>query len=263
MESVTTVLGRRIRRLREKAGLTQTELGTLVLSNKTTISDIELGHQAPRLAFVEKLEKALNADGVLHELYNLVNIGIQESVVVADVERDAIALTDWESRVMPGLLQTSDYMRAAMSTSVPASRLDREVTIRLARQKVLRTLVSGWFVLGEPVLRWAYGDPEVMRGQLAHLESIATMPNIGIQVMPYTHTRHPGGDGPLRVVEYRDKPGIWFTEGPRSGRMSDDRQEVMQAMHSLNQVRAAALPVHESVEYIRHIRETTYEQPMA
>lgn len=259
MESVTLVLARRIRRMRDKAGLTQTELGTLILSNKTTISDIELGHQVPQIAFIEKLERALDADGVLLELYNLLNIGIQESAVVADVERDALALTDWEMRAMPGLLQTPDYMRAQMRPSLSEVRVDREVAIRLGRQKVLKQLLSGWFIIDESILMRTFGGKDVMRDQLVKLEQIAELPNIHIQVIPFTVTDHPGPDGPLRVVEYRDKSSVWFTEGPRSGRVSDDREEVIQATNSLNIIRAAALSVSNSAEFIREIRESRYE----
>jgi hypothetical protein len=77
--------------------------------------------------------------------------------------------------------------------------------------------------------------------------------------MPHSATRHPGGDGPLAVIEYRDKPGLWLTEGSRSGRMSDDRSEVARSAHDLNLIRAAALPTHESIDFIRNIRETSYE----
>jgi len=86
------------------------------------------------------------------------------------------------------------------------------------------------------------------------------MPNISVQVMPFRNTRHTGGDGPLSVIEYRDKPAVWFTEGRISGRMSEDRTEVLQAQYALSTIRAAALPVHESVAFIQHMRETNYEQ---
>jgi hypothetical protein len=81
--------------------------------------------------------------------------------------------------------------------------------------------------------------------------------------MPFSSTEHPGGDGPLSVIEYRDKPALWFTEGRTSGRMSEDRTEVMQAQYALNVIRAAALPVHESAAFIRSVREANYEQLMA
>jgi transcriptional regulator with XRE-family HTH domain len=259
VDSVAFTLAKRIRRMRERQGMNQTELATKVLCSKSHVSDIELGHVLPTSDELQRMEEALDADGVLFELYGLVNIGIQESATVADAERDALAMTMWEMRTVPGLLETPEYMRAALSTGVPAARLDREVSIRRGRQRVLGGLKSAWFVLGEPVLRWDFGGPEVMRGQLLRLEEAAMLPNIGIQIMPYTHTRHPGCNGPLIVIEYRDKPGIWFTEGPRSGRMSGDRGEVLEAMHDLSIIKAAALPVHESIDFIRNIRESTYE----
>jgi transcriptional regulator with XRE-family HTH domain len=260
VESVASTLARRIRRLRDRSGMNQTQLATLVLCSKSHISDIELGNVLPTSGEVRLLEQALDADGVVLELYNLVNIGIQESAVVADVEHDAIALTDWELRGVPGLLQTAGYARAQLRVSVPAARLEREVSIRMGRQRILASLLSGWFIVSEAVLHVAYGGQEVMREQLARLEALAQQPNLHIQVMPFTVTEHPGGDGPLRVVDYQDKPSVWFTEGPRSGRMSDDRAEVISSLTSLNLIRSAALPPGESAGLIRSTRESRYEQ---
>lgn len=254
------VLGQRIRRLRRRAGLTQTELAQLVLSSKTAICEYEQGNQIPKPDLVQRLEEALDADDVLSELYDLLNIGIQESATVADAEHGAMVLTDWEMRIVPGLLQTPGYMEPAMRAGMPAAKLDREMAIRLGRQKILESLVSGWFIIDESVLHRTYGGPDVMRDQLARLEAVAEMSGVYIQVMPYTSTSHPGPNGPLRVIEYRDKAAIWFTEGPRSGRMSDDRQEVAEATASLNVIRAAALPVDESIAFIKNVRETRYEQ---
>ena len=259
MESVAMMLARRIRRLRERAGMNQTELAHKVLCSRSHISDIELGHALPTLSEIRLMEQALDADGVLAELLDLVSIGIQESAIVADAEHDALAMTVWEWRIH-GLLQTPDYMRAYMSPAVPTDRLERELSVRKGRKRVLGSLVTGWFILDEAALWRVYGGQEVMRGQLAHLEEVAALPNIDIQVMPFTHTRHPGGDGPLEVIEYAEKPSIWFTEGPRAGRLSDDKREVMRSMQTLNQIRIAALPPLDSIEHIRRLRESRYEQ---
>ena len=99
-----------------------------------------------------------------------------------------------------------------------------------------------------------------MRSQLMKLEEAAQLPNIFLQVLPFSVTDAPGYDGCLRVVEFHgDKPAIWFTEGPRSGRMSDDRTEVMQMLNILNIIRSAALSVNESVQFVRAMRESKYE----
>jgi hypothetical protein len=105
--------------------MNQTQLAHLVLCSKSHISDIELEHVLATSAEIQLLEQALDADGVLSELYDLLNIGVQESATVADAEHDAIGLTDWESRVMPGLLQTPDYNGADPVLSVPAAAWSR------------------------------------------------------------------------------------------------------------------------------------------
>ena len=259
MESVAMLLARRIRRMRDQAGMNQTDLAHKTLCSQSHISDIEVGRVLPTADEIRLMEEALNADGVLTELLDLVSNGVQESAVIADAEHDALSMTVWEWRIH-GLLQTPDYMRAAMSTGVPAERLDREVAIRKGRKRVLGSLVTGWFILDEAALWRVYGSPEIMRGQLAYLEEVAALPNITIQVMPFTRTRHPGGDGPLEVIEYRDKPSIWFTEGPKAGRLSDDKREVMLAMQTLNQIRVAALTPVDSTGLIQQVRRQRYEQ---
>lgn len=259
MESVAMMLARRIRRMRERAGMNQTELATHALCSRSHISDIELGHVLPTSGEVKLMEQALDADGVLLDMLDMVSNGIQESAIVADAEHDAIGMTVWEWRI-PGLLQTPAYMRAHLSSAVPADRVEREVVIRRGRKRVLGSLVAGWFILDEAALWRVYGDEEIMRDELLHLEDLAQRPNLTIQVMSFTQTRHPGGDGPLTVVEYADKPSIWYTEGPRAGRLSDDKREVMRSMDTLNQIRIAALSPVDSIGHIRQIRESRYER---
>jgi transcriptional regulator with XRE-family HTH domain len=263
METTPVVaLGRALRRLREAAGLTQQQLAETVLSSKTTISSIENGNLIPKLDLLDRLETSLNAGGALRDLYVLTSLGIQSSTTVADAEQGAIAITDWEMRNVPGLLQTPDYMRAHMqSWRLAADRLEEEIGIRLGRQQIITSggLVSGWFIIDESVLYRPYGGKEAMREQLIYLEEVTELPNVFIQVMPFGVTEHSGSVGPLRVLEYRDKPPKWFTEGIYSGRLSDDKEEVSQATTSINIIRACALSPASSVDFIREIRSARYE----
>jgi len=87
VESVSVLLSKRIRRMRERAGLNQTQLAHKVLCSKSHISDIELGNVLPTLDEIQLMEQSLDADGVLLELYDLLNIGVQESATVADAEQ--------------------------------------------------------------------------------------------------------------------------------------------------------------------------------
>jgi len=83
--------------------------------------------------------------------------------------------------------------------------------MRAERQELLFSsgLAAAWFVLDEGVLRRPYGGRAAMCDQLMHLETVAEYPNVFIQIMPFRAVSHPGGEGPIRVIEYRDKPSIW------------------------------------------------------
>src|SRR5258708_6010277 len=138
--------------------MTQTELARVALSSKSAISAYELGNQAPKRDVIWRMDAGLDADGALVELWGLLELGAQDSATVADVEHNALAMTAWEMRVVPGLLQTPQYAAEAMRTSVPPDRLDRELSIRLTRQKILDTIAAAWFVLDESLL------PRLSRG---------------------------------------------------------------------------------------------------
>jgi transcriptional regulator with XRE-family HTH domain len=248
--------------LREAAGLTQQQLAETVLSSKTTISSIENGNLIPKPDLLERLEETLKAGGALLDLWELTSLSYPTSATVAEAEQGAIALTDWEIRNFPGLLQAPDYMRALMrACQVPPDRLDEEMAIRIRRQEIITSgkLVTGWFIVDESVLYRPYGGKEAMRTQLIHLEEVAELPNVFLQVMPFGVTQHPGADGPLRMIEYRDKPPKWFTEGVYSGRLSDDSDQVADVMTKLNVIRACAMDPMSSADFIREIRSARYE----
>ena len=72
-----------------------------------------------------------------------------------------------------------------------------------------------------------------MRDQLAKLEKMSQDTNVVIQIMPLSATSHPGMEGPLRILEFKDSPSVWYTEGWYSGRSTETRDEVASAMTSL------------------------------
>lgn len=244
---------------RGQRGWTKAQLATRMEFDASYVSHVENMTKLPTVAFAEKADDAFELPGTFVALHKALELGEQDSEAVADIEHDALSVADWDQRVISGLLQTPDYGRAHLSTSLPPDRVEHELAVRLKRQKILGTLVAAWFVLDESVLRRVYGSPGVMVAQLRHLEETAILASIGIQVMPFSVTDHPGSDGQIRLIEYADKPAVLLTEGRGSGKMSSDRREVLAARHDLDKIKAAALSVAESVAFIKSIRET-YEQ---
>lgn len=100
-------------------------------------------------------------------------------------------LRDVEGSVIPGLLQTEDYIRALMSSVVSTrpTEAERRVRIRLRRQRLLdrRDPLQLSVVLGQAVLMQQVGGPDVQRAQLRHLIDLADRyaDNLDLRVVPF------------------------------------------------------------------------------
>jgi hypothetical protein len=115
-------------------------------------------------------------------------------------------------------------------------------------------------VIDESVLYRPYGGKQVMREQLVHLEEQATKPCVIVQIMPFSATSHPGFEGALGVIEFRDKTPIWYSDAWSAGRLSDNRDEVTDYGRYFDLIRAAALSPSDSAEFIARIRRERYDE---
>jgi len=172
-----------------------------------------------------------------------------------DLEQQAKRIHKWELRCVPALLQTEDYARAIMSRWWPRQTddvLENDVQARIGRQQVLTKdkapLVS--FIIDESVLYRPCGD---MRKQLKHLAEVAGLPNIIIQVLPYSMNDHPGLNGPLTILEFEDSTPMAYAEGWGSGRLVENPTNVATFIACYDLIRAAALPQGLSVAKIREV----------
>ena len=89
--------------------------------------------------------------------------------------------------LITGLLQTPEYMRAAMDTPVEPAAGDTAtaIALKLERQAVLYDKSKRFeFLLTESALRWQLCEPSVMAVQLDRLVSLSLLPNIRIGVLP-------------------------------------------------------------------------------
>ncbi|MFF3493642.1 helix-turn-helix domain-containing protein [Streptomyces sp. NPDC002795] len=124
--------------------------------------------------------------------------------------------------LLPGLLQTEEYMRAVIGTygkDLPEDDVDRIVESRLARQEVLEGEGGREFsfVLDESVVRRVTGGRGVMRAQLEHLAELSTRAHVTIQILPFSIGAHPGIQGPFTLFEFQAEgmADALFTEDSR------------------------------------------------
>lgn len=107
------------------------------------------------------------------------------------LEAGARAARTVELSVVPGLLQTPEYARAVTRAALgglPEPKVDALVDVRLARQAVLRAdpPLELSAVLDEAVLRRQIGGPGVMAEQLRHLVQVGRLPQVRLQVLPFS-----------------------------------------------------------------------------
>ncbi|WP_432095384.1 helix-turn-helix domain-containing protein [Streptomyces sp. bgisy100] len=251
------IFGIQSRFLRERRGLTQKELAQRITYSDSLIAMVERGERSPQPAYIERVDEALGANGMLAVLAPHMEREdhphwAQEYV---QLEAEALALHAYDTHVIKGLLQSEDYARAVFRSRCPAldeEEIERAVQARLARQKMLarRPAPRLTFVLEESVLRKAIGGKAVREGQLRHLLTCAAMPHAVLQIMPDSRETHAGLDGPMTLLETPDHRTIAYVEGQRGSYFLSRPEEVSVATHRYAIIRSQALFPEESMEHI-------------
>lgn len=228
----STVLGRQLgdelRRLRETARLTTAQAAEALDCTKGKISRIENGRVAVRLPDLTAMLHAYEVSDQeirdrLSALARKANRRRREGwwnqygSVLADTYRDYIALEamagsirTFQAQLVPGLLQTPEYIRAVTVASrqwETADEIDKFVQVRLARQERLsdEQPLHVWAVLSEAVLLQQVGGSEVMNAQLNHLLASSENPNVTVQVLPFSRGAHASMFGPYVVLGFPEE----------------------------------------------------------
>jgi transcriptional regulator with XRE-family HTH domain len=149
-----------------------------------------------------------------------------------NVEAALVARRQFETMVVPGLLQTADYMRALIYGANPGLAhevVERRVLARLARQQVLTRPNPLRFhvILEEAILERPVGSNVVMRNQLQRLLDTTQDDHITVQVLPKSVGASPAMLGPFSVLTLPEPiPDFGYTEGPGGGINIEDRAAV-------------------------------------
>ncbi|GAB2841586.1 helix-turn-helix transcriptional regulator [Streptomyces deserti] len=254
--------GYELRRLREAAGLTQKQLGSILSYTGSLVGQIETARKVPTPEFSERADAALGSDGLLSRLVELVlrsqlPAWFQQ---VAELQARAGEIYSFETHMVHGLLQTEAYARAVLGV-LDQTRLDDRVAARLARQRIFEKEEPPvfWAILSEAALYQEIGGRETMRGQLAHLLSFKGNPRINIQVLPFSAGAHTGLQGSFDHYRFDSDPAIVYTEGyGGSGHPTANPDTVKKCSLRYDHLQAAALSLKDSAALIRRVMEERY-----
>jgi transcriptional regulator with XRE-family HTH domain len=261
---ILKTVGKQVKLWRERAGMTQAELGAAIGYGEDLVSSVERGRRIPRPEFLQLADEALNAGGILAALAEDVARARYPKKVrdLARLEGEAVEIGAYEDTVIHGLLQTEDYVRALFQMRVPLldeMTIERQVAARLARQEIF----TRWpapilsFVQEEVTLRRPVGGKMVLRTQLERLLDIGKLRNVQIQVMPTSREENAGFGGSFHLIEPQQGPKAAQTEAALYSRVSVERKVVRVLEARYGMIRAQALTPRESLALIEKVLEET------
>jgi hypothetical protein len=106
---------------------------------------------------------------------------------LSDHEDSALAITGFETTVIPGLLQTPEYATALFraTPTIPDSEIAGRVLARQRRQRIFDRQYPGQFrfFIDEYAIRRTGGGREIMSGQVHQLLRMSVRPYIEIRVI--------------------------------------------------------------------------------
>ncbi len=267
-------LGIALRAAREAAGLTLESAADEISSTRSTLSRYE---NAQTLCSPATVRALLN-------LYRVPDNEVEETVQLAKearkpgwwvtysyildkrtidfiaVETEATAISNFEPSVVPGMLQTADYIRAIMRGgphTLSDDEVEQRVQIRLGRQKRLTEpnppLLEA--IVDEGALLRPVGGKMVMDAQLRHLLKISELPNITVQVIPLVAGYHRGTRGSLHILEFADPedPNLASVETVAGQLIIDRPQELRTCTKIMEHLRAVALSPDASRDTIHRL----------
>ncbi|MQA87464.1 MAG: helix-turn-helix domain-containing protein [Streptosporangiales bacterium] len=270
------LVGAQLRRLREACAISREDAGEAIRASHSKISRLELGRtgfkqrdvadlldlygadDAERSALLTMAEQA-NAAGWWQE-YGDVLPGWFESYL--GLEQAAAVIRTYEVQFVPGLLQTEDYARAVVRlghSDAPEAEVERRVRLRMERQQILHRPDAPklWAVIDEAVLRRELGSTATMRTQLQHLIEVCALPNVTVQVLPFSVGGHAAAGGAITILRFPEDelPDVVYLEQLTTAVYLDKPLDTHPYWHVMNRLGIEAKPPAATTTILRWIHK--------
>ncbi|MCK7626597.1 helix-turn-helix domain-containing protein [Streptomyces sp. RS10V-4] len=218
------VLGAQLRKLRTAAGITREDAGKAIRGSHAKITRLERGQvgfkrqdladlltlyrvlDPDRRAEYTELADQANSPGWWHEYSDVLEDWFELHL---GLEEAAALIRTYQVQFLPGLLQTEEYAYAVTRIgypNAPEAKIDRLVQLRMERQKLLTRPEAPrlWAVVDEAVLRRPFGGTAVMAAQLRHLLEAVEMPNVTLQIAPFSVGANAAAGAPFSILRFAE-----------------------------------------------------------
>ncbi|MFC6886510.1 MULTISPECIES: Scr1 family TA system antitoxin-like transcriptional regulator [Actinomadura] len=247
-----------LRRQREERKISGTRLGIVLGCDRSTVSRYESGTLRLPEKHAKILDREWRLDLLFTRLVHFAKAGKNEDwfTGLTEYEAHATRLKMWEVLLVPGLLQTPEYARAALSAGL-VEDVELELQKRMSRQQAVFerpkppqiSVVLNWVTLAQTL-----GDAEVMRGQFTKLLELSELPYVNVRILEESAGAHVGMDGCFQLLTVNDRD-IAYAEAPQMGRLIRDPRDVQHIAVRYDRVGEVATPVGPSRTLIKRALE--------
>jgi transcriptional regulator with XRE-family HTH domain len=238
-------VGAEIRRLREDAGWTQSELAERIGFSDALIGYIETSQRTITARFAAACDEVFETDGSIGRLCQLARGFATPQQPLDELLRTATSLQLADPLLVPPLTWTDDYARAAFAAfAMPDDIIAAVLAQRLQLADLLKSSpdLSAWLIIDETTLYRPVGTPTILRKQLKALIDLIDTGRVIAQVIKTT--------SPTIALMSRPHLVLGFADGTSLATMPnlapDDRVDryvpADPHIHAFNLLRAAAMP---------------------
>jgi transcriptional regulator with XRE-family HTH domain len=264
-------LGALLRKLRLEKGFTVEQAAERLMFSMSKLSRMETGHGVATPRDVRDLCDLFGVTDKAERdrLTQLAREGKQQGwwqsyeltyATYVGLEAEAVAISDFQSSVVPGLLQTAAYARAGHEAAMPRlspTQIEMQIEAKLTRQGLLTQSNPPSFeaVLDEAALHRVVGGPRVMAAQLGHLIEAASLPTVTIQVIPFAVGSHPGLESNFNILELPPPtPSVVFVEGLVGSMYLERADDLERYRKVFERLQSIALSPKDTISTIAKIR---------
>jgi transcriptional regulator with XRE-family HTH domain len=275
------VLGTNLRRLREDCDLLAEDAAEHLSCYPSKISRIESGRSPVRPIDLKALLDlygvkdptaregwlSIAREGKRQRWWRVLEDKLpQDFIDLIGLEEDSSHCRGFEPGVIDGLFQTPDYAEAVIGGGSPGPLTDEKrarLDVRIERAKALTRSENpntAWMILGEAALRQQCGGSDVWRNQLDHLVELSRLPNVTIQVLPFSVGAYRGGPFPFKIYRFPEPAfmEVVLLESHLSHTYLEQPKDIAYYVEIFDHLRATALGELESQALIESIaREKT------
>ncbi|WP_030850387.1 helix-turn-helix domain-containing protein [Streptomyces sp. NRRL F-4474] len=262
-------LGAALRALRLASGKEAKAVARSAVMSASKLSKIETAKVAPSVGDVERILTAIGvSDEVKEEYLEAVRAAATEATAWRLIRRMGVHKAQQQTRALeaqmailrlfqpalvPGLLQTPEYIRAILSRhDLGEDVLTKTISARLERQQALYDSSKELhFVITEPVLRWRIVTASRMAEQIDRIVSLSRLPHIDIRIVPLSVRQH---DIANHAFVIRDDRTV-TVETTHAEIVVTDPRDVALYVHKFEGFAAMALSGDEARAMLENVRE--------